>query len=95
MKQFIYHIRKANLAALNLSYFALVEEVLTSMIFFITETESKDPYTCEGIPNKKRQRYIRELNVIELLVDILHYPFAEHLYNEVEITSKTPITRIC
>lgn len=63
-----------------------MEELLASMIFFLTETESTDPFNCEGLPNKNRQRYMRETRVIDLLIDMLHYPFYENLYNFAELT---------
>lgn len=44
-----------------------VEKTLSELIFFVTDTEDKDPLTCEGIPNQQRQKLIRELNVIEIL----------------------------
>ena len=65
------------------------------MIFFITETENKDPFTCEGIPNQKRQKYLREIRIIDLLIDFLHYPFSEKRFNILELTQRHPITRIC
>ena len=65
------------------------------MIFFITETESQDPFHCEGIPYKKRQKYMRETRVIDLLIDMLYYPFSDELYHFSELTQRHPITRIC
>jgi hypothetical protein len=54
LKQFIYLIRTKNTEALSVTYFVMIEELISSMIFFTTETESSDPFTCEGIPFKKR-----------------------------------------
>lgn len=51
------------------------EEILIKMVFFTTETSSKDPFTCDGIPIRLNQKYMRELKVIDLLIDILIYPF--------------------
>jgi len=51
------------------------EELLTKMVFFVTVTDSKDPFNCEGVPIKQVQKYLRELKVIDLLMDILIYPF--------------------
>ena len=95
LKHFIFYIRNKNTDILTVTYFVTIEELLTSMIFFTTETESNDPYTCEGIPNRKRQKFMRETRVIDLLVDILFYPFSEKFYNFAELTQRTPITKIC
>ena len=54
LKHFIYYVRTKNTDVLNVTYFVQMEELLSSMIFFTTETESTDPFNCEGIPNKKR-----------------------------------------
>jgi inositol 1,4,5-triphosphate receptor type 1 len=64
-------------------------------VFFLTETESSDPFTCEGLPFKKRQKVMRETRAIDLLVDMLQYPFQDKLYSFSDLTQKHPITRIC
>jgi len=73
------------------------EELLSKLVFFVTETSSKDAFTCEGVPFKKRQKYLRELKVIELLVDILIYPFEgdDAPFDMNKLTMKSPMTRIC
>jgi hypothetical protein len=86
LKLYMYYLRNKMTENLAVVYFANLEELLSSMIFFITETESQDPFTCEGIPYKKRQKYMRETRVIDLLVDMLYYPFYEGLYNFAELT---------
>lgn len=54
IKQYLYYIRKKMVENLTVTYFVQIEELLSNLIFFITETESRDPFTCEGIPFKKR-----------------------------------------
>ena len=54
LKHFLYYIRTKNSEALSVTYFVQIEELLSSMIFFLTETESTDPFTAEGLPYKKR-----------------------------------------
>ena len=48
---------------------------MPELIYFLVGKESKDPYECDGIPDKKKQKFMRELKVIDLLIDILIYPF--------------------
>jgi len=75
----------------------LFEEMLIKVVFFITETQSKDPFTCDGIPIKLNQKYMRELKVIDLLIDILIYPFEGEgaMYDLQKINQKSPITKLC
>jgi hypothetical protein len=54
LKHFLYYLRTKNTEALSVTYFAMIEDLLASMVFFLTETESNDPFTCEGLPFKKR-----------------------------------------
>lgn len=86
IKQFLYFIRKKMTESLSVPYFVQVEDLLSSMIFFITETESTDPFTCEGIPFRRRQKYMRECRAIDLVIDMLHYPFTEGPYNFNDLT---------
>ena len=51
------------------------EDLLAKIVFFITKTDSNDPFTCEGQPVVQNQKYMRELKVVDLLIDILIYPF--------------------
>ena len=51
------------------------EDLLSNMVFFVTKTDSEDPFTCEGQPIIQNQKYMRELKVIDLLIDIIIYPF--------------------
>ena len=95
LKVYLYYIRNHMMDHLNVTYYVQLEELLTSMIFFLTETESTDPFTCEGIPFKKRQKQLRETRVIDLLIDMLYYPFKVEVYNFSELTQRHPVTRIC
>ena len=68
---------------------------LSKLIFFVTKTESTDPVRCEGIPIKSRQKLMRELRIIELLVDCLYYPFSSGAFKIKELTNDMPIKMIC
>jgi len=95
LKLYLYNIRNKKVEEFTVPYFVALEGLLSSMIFFLTETDSKDPFTCEGIPNQKRQRFMRETRVVDLFVDMIYCPFQDKLYNFDELTQKHPITRIC
>lgn len=51
------------------------EELLAGLIFFVVQTDSTDPFKCEGFVRQANQKYLREIKIIDLLIDILIYPF--------------------
>ena len=73
------------------------EEILSNLVFFMIETDNKDPFRADGTPNKLNQKYFREIKIVDLLIDILIYSFEgdNPKYSIDEITQKSPITRIC
>ena len=96
MREFLTKVRTKNKTALlNKEYMRGVEIMLSKVVFFVTETEDKDPFYCEGLPVRQRQRYMRETRLIELLCDALHYPFSLDLFSLEELTANLPITRTC
>ena len=75
--------------------FQQIIDLLTKLIFFVTKTEETDPVKCEGIPNRPRQKLMRELKVIEALTDILYYPVTNRVYDQQTISVNDPYHRIC
>jgi hypothetical protein len=75
--------------------YARVEEVLSRLILFTTESDVKDPFICEGIPYKVRQKYLRELGIIDLLCDVLYFPFVLALHVVATLKRREPLTRVC
>jgi hypothetical protein len=61
----------------------------------MTNTEEKDAFTCEGLPNATRQKYARELSLPDTLCDCLHYPFALKVFNLDELKQTDFITKNC
>ena len=59
------------------------------------ETESNDPVEATGYPNKNRQKIMRELRVLELLVDCMYYPFKIGGYTIQTLTDDMPLKTIC
>lgn len=53
------------------------------MIFFVIKMDDKDqsPYEVEGISNESRQQKMRDMRMLELLTDLLYYPFHHQLYD--------------
>lgn len=50
IKEFIFVIRNDPLQ-LKSPYMKSFEDLLAKMVFFVTKTDSEDPFTCEGQPN--------------------------------------------
>lgn len=94
IKEFLYYIRNDPIH-LKSPYMKNFEDLLSKLVFFLTNTTSKDPFTCEGIPIKQNQKYFRELKVIDLLIDIIIYPFEDGVFEIDKLTGKSPIIRIC
>jgi hypothetical protein len=74
IKEFTFNLR-LNPVDLKPPYIKIFEELLTHLVFFVTKTEMKNPFLCEGVPDVEVQKYMRELKVIDILMDILIYPF--------------------
>ncbi len=59
LRHFLSLLRQTNEELLTKEIFEDVEQILTSMIFFITDSEDSDPLTCEGIQRRHRQQCMR------------------------------------
>ena len=92
---FTKYLRSKRINEITQDMYAKAIENLSKLIFFVTKTESTDPVRCEGIPIKSRQKLMRELRIIELLVDCLHYPFSTGAFKIKELTNEMPIKMIC
>ena len=71
-----------------------IERTIIELIFFVTETEDTDPFTCEGIPYKERQKLLRELKIVEILCDALYYPFTEGMFSLDKLAEVPPLSRV-
>jgi len=95
IKEFTINLR-VNPVELKPPYIKVFEELLVKMVFCVTKSDSNDPFTCEGVPKKEVQKYLRELKIIDLIMYILIYPFeGEHQFDIQKLTQRSPIVRIC
>ena len=96
IKEFTYNLRY-NHSVLTSPYMKAFEELLSQLIFFVIETDSIDPFTADGQPYQKNQKFLREIKFIDLLIDILIYPFEGEnaLFDLNLLTQRSPITRVC
>jgi hypothetical protein len=96
IKEFTYNLRY-NHSVLTSPYMKAFEELLTQLIFFVIETDTSDPFTADGQPHIKSQKFLREIKFIDLLIDILIYPFEGEnpLFDLNNLTQKSPVTRVC
>lgn len=58
IKEFLFYIRKKKKELLNLPFFIQIEELLKKLIFFVANIDNvyADAFTCDGVPNKQRQK---------------------------------------
>jgi hypothetical protein len=100
IKEFTHNLR-FNREVLTSPYIKTFEDMLSGLIFFVIDTDSKDPFKCEGFPIVQHQKFLREIKIIDLLVDIIIYPFEsedgeqEPLYKLEELTQRSPMTKVC
>ena len=88
------YLRANRMDMISPELFETVINILSELIFFITKSETNDPETCEGYPIISRQKLMRELKIVELLIDCLHYPFHHEQYKIEEISESPLIKKI-
>lgn len=75
IKEFISNL-KFNPKELTSPYMKEFEELITSLVFFVLQhSDEKDPLKSDSSPNPQNQKFLREINIIDLLIDCLIYPF--------------------
>ena len=96
IKEFIYYLRNEPIH-LKSPYMRSFEDLLGKLVLFLIETDCKDAFLADGTPVKQNQKYLRELKVIDLLIDIIIYPFEGQnaIFNLDKLTGKSPMIRIC
>ena len=68
LKEYVWEIRMGKGERIkNKERMKSIEDLLSHLIFFVTVTEDRDPFTCKGIPFSGRQKLMRELKFIEIL----------------------------
>lgn len=58
-----------------------IQQSLTRLIFFCTDSHEKDPLIREGNPIRPHQKLLRERNVLDLAVELLRVPFQRGIYS--------------
>lgn len=94
LNRYTKYLRAREMEKITKAKYTKIIDLLTRLIFFIIETEGEDPVTCTGYPIKNRQKLMRELRVLELLVDCLYYPFKYGGYTIQSLTDDMPLKRI-
>jgi hypothetical protein len=67
-------VEEATLEACALTPYALetTQTMLARIIFFSTDTSDDDPLTCLGRPRRRRQLLMRELKMVDKLMQVRH-----------------------
>ena len=84
------HKKEPDRAAFN-----AVERALGQLILFCNHSEDRNPYTCEGEPLGRRQKFLRELGVIDWVCSILYHPVANGMYRLESLRKTEPMTKLC
>ena len=84
-------------------FLVLVISILEELIFFVLDIEKgdkdKDALSVDGFPPQRKQRLLKDMKLIELLTDILYYPFKNKMFllaknrdaRRIEEISKSPL----
>jgi hypothetical protein len=72
-----------------------LNDVLTKLILYITESEEQPPFMSQSTPCQVRQQNIRELGILQLLHDILYVPFTSGNIEFDSIERDQGLTHIC
>ena len=96
IKEFSFNLQY-NTSTMSSPYLKTFEELLRGLVFFVIETDSKDPFSCDGSPIVQNQKFLREIKIIDLLIDIIIIPFEGEnpMYKLEDLTQRSPMTRIC
>jgi len=79
----------------EISQLVRMQRLLSQLIMFCIEADSDDPFTCEGKPTPRRQQFMRELGIIDLVCRMLSYAFDTGIYQLEELTQAHGIIRVC
>lgn len=78
--------------------YLMVYKVLNKVTQFVVEQETltgRDSYEIdEGKPNQSRQHLIKDMGVIDLIMDIILFSMKNEFYNVEEINSSSPFTPV-
>ena len=70
---------------------------MSDLIFFVldmdeAEDQLVDPLTIDGIPPSHKQKLVKDMKVLEILTDIIYYPFANGVcgFDDIHEEAKHP-----
>jgi hypothetical protein len=75
-----------------------LSQALASMIYFLVDSDSKNPLLCEdGIPIRQHQQMFRELRVMDCVAAVLCSPFLPGIgaYTIEELDNSSPLAAVC
>lgn len=88
--RFINIIKNSSKEAMTSKILKNTSNTLVALIFFVVKTENEDPIECEGIPLIKRQKIMKDMKIIELLTDILYWPFRNSMFDIKDLKEVDP-----
>lgn len=81
-------LRAQKAECLDYANLKMVRTILSELIRFVLKVEGEgeiNPFTCEGFTYPHRQRLLKDMTLIEILTDILYYPFEYKMFTLSEI----------
>lgn len=100
LQRFSLALRASETQKLVKDIFTSIMGVLEQLIEFVSKNNDREHEKTEGIIMRKkkiqaRQKIIRELKVVDVIADILFYPFKNKLYSFNDLTQQDLLTQIC
>lgn len=71
-----------------------VHRIIGKLILFLLDMPNGNPLKCEGSPIRRRQKWLRELGILDLICHLLYSPFKSNLYSLENLKKTDLMTRI-
>jgi hypothetical protein len=71
-----------------------VHRIIGKLIQFLLDSPNGNPFKCEGAPIRRRQKWLRELGILDLICHVIYSPFKNSLYNFETLKKTDFMTRI-
>ena len=94
LRNFVSAVKSEMPERLTSNLYDEIEALLVQLVYLLTKTEDKNPFKCVGIPNARRQKFCREIHLVDLIVDILYFTFESDFYSLSKLGKRHPLVRI-
>lgn len=88
LQKFIHLLKADQKTLVTLDLKRRVIKILSDLIFFAVETENANPIECEGMEQNAKQKLMKDFRFLEIITDILYYPFKNQAYDISDLTNE-------